>query len=298
MTVLAFVKLFLTKIAIPEAYHAELMSAAEQLNAIPAWHALAARFMDRDYGSAENLIKEIDETAAPAGCHRFTAHFLFFAFAARPLRERYAAAGIPETIFWDTVGDLRWKFDECIDNHGVPGIFVAFWYPGFYHMTRFTLGRLQYEHARFDMDEYTRAGITLHRGDDVINCHIPSSGPLTVESCLDSYRRAWEFYKADFPGGILPIVCNSWLLYPGHTEFLPPHSNILSFMGDFDILRSSVDEKFGNAWRVFGAASACPAAEWPRDNSLRRAFADRILTGGTVGSGYGVLLFDGEKILR
>ena len=34
-----------------------------------------------------------------------------------------------------------------------------------------------------------------------------------------------------------------------------------------------------------------------KDTSVRRAFRDRILSGGKVGSGYGVILFDGEKIL-
>jgi hypothetical protein len=165
-------------------------------------------------------------------------------------------------------------------------------------MTRYALGRLQYEHARFDADEYTCAGITLHRGDAVINCHIPSCGPLTKEARTDSYRQAWDFYKRDFPHGILPVVCSSWLLYPEHADFLPAHSNILSFMQDFTLLRSSVDESFRNAWRIFGSAAARPASEWPRDTSIRRAFADRILAGKPVGSGYGILLFDGNRILR
>jgi len=295
---LHFLKTFLTGITIPESYHAELLAHAEKLNALPAWKAQYERLLNRDYEQFADVLGETAAVAETQGCHKFTAHFLLFAFAAKTLKERYEAVGIDEEIYWTSMKDLRWKFDECLDVHGIPGTFVAFWYPGFYNMTRFALGRLQYEHARFDMDEYTCAGITLHRGDDVINCHIPSCGPLTEESRMDSYRRAWEFYKKDFPSGIVPIVCSSWLLYPEHFDFLPAHSNILSFMRDFNIIRSGVDEKFGNAWRVFGAAAQKPASEWPRDTSVRRAFADRILAGKPVGSGYGILLFDGEKILR
>ena len=292
-----FIRNFLTGITIPERYHPELLAYAEQMDAIPAWHALVDHFTAGDYGDNDKLREDAAALCAPI-CHHFTTDFLLYVFAARALKERYQAAGIAEEIYWDTMRDLRWKFDECLAVHGIPGTFVASWYYGFFNMSRFALGRLQYEHRGFDMDEYTCAGITLRRGDDVLNCHIPSSGPLTEESRLDSYRRAWEFYQKDFPGGVVPIVCSSWLLYPEHADFLPPHSNILSFMRDFAILRSSVDEKFANAWRVFGADASKPASQWPRDTSVRRAFAERICSGGTVGSGYGVLLFDGRKILR
>ena len=294
---LSFIKDFLTGITIPESYHAGLLTEAEKLNALPEWHALYGRFLAKDYTEFAEILDAAAALAEPMGCHKFTAHFLLCCFAAKTLKERYAAAGIDEEIYWSSMKDLRWKFDECLDVHGIPGTFVAFWYPGFFHMTRFALGRLQYEHVRFNFEEYTCGGITIRQGDDVLNCHIPSCGPLTEESRLDSYRRAWEFYKKDFPNGVVPIVCSSWLLYPEHFDFLPAHSNILSFMRDFTILRSGVDEKFGNAWRVFGAAATKPASEWPRDTSVRRAFADRILAGKPVGSGYGILLFDGEKIL-
>lgn len=42
------------------------------------------------------------------------------------------------------------------------------------------------------------------------------------------------------------IVCNSWLIFPKHYEFLPLNSNIIGFMNDFDILWGSEEEIFGN----------------------------------------------------
>ena len=68
-------------------------------------------------------------------------------------------------------------------------------------------------------------------------------------------------------------------------------------MNDFDIISSAVDEKFANAWRIFGSHAAKDPTEWPRDTTLRRLYAERVCAGKPVGGGYGVILFDGERIL-
>ena len=296
----SFIDFFYRGIGIPEKFLPEMLSYAEKFDASPEWHILVQRVMTHDYTNFGDILDAATAIGEKFQCHRFTTHHLLFAFCGEPLLEKYKVKGIDEEIYWQSMRDLRWKFNECLAVHGIPGTFVASWYPGFFDMTRFALGRLQYEHYRFDADEYTRASVTLHRGDPVINFHIPSCGPLTLESRMDSYKRAYEFYRKDFPSGILPLVCHSWLLYPGHREFLPPESNILSFMNDFDILRFDERDRehFGDAWRVFGAAASKSPEEWPRDTSIRRALADRICSGGKVGVGYGVILFDGEKIIR
>ena len=93
-------------------------------------------------------------------------------------------------------------------------------------------------------------------------------------------------------------VCGSWLLYPPYRGILSPTSNVVSFAGDWDILSSQESEEFHDAWRVFGAASKLPPEQWPEDTSMRRAYKKWILEGHKAGSGFGVLLFDGEKILN
>lgn len=61
------------------------------------------------------------------------------------LRERYAEKGIDEAIFWKSIEDMRWKLHECMDCEEVWGTFVPHWYRGFFEMTRFGLGRFQFE---------------------------------------------------------------------------------------------------------------------------------------------------------
>ena len=94
------------------------------------------------------------------------------------------------------------------------------------------------------------------------------------------------------------IGCGSWLLYPRHREFLPEKSNILKFLNDFEIVSWEEKENFGDAWRVFGRYADLPFEQLPRDTSLRKAFAEWLCSGRKTGSGFGFIIFDGEKIVR
>ncbi len=288
----------LRRIGIDEAHIPTLTDTYEKLCEKPAFPILCTHMGMGDYENVSFLLKGADALAAEVGCHPYTAHFLLLAGAAETLREQYAARGVDEAIYWDTIQDLRWKFDECVAVHGVPGTCAAGWQEAFFRMTRFTLGRFQYHFDTFDADTFTHAGITVRKGDPVYRFHIPSAGPMPKEVRLASYRRAYEFYKDQLPAdGVARFTCDSWLLYPAQREFLPKKSNILSFMEDFRIVRDWENETFDDAWRVFASAAKNPPETWPRDTGLQRAFADRILSGGKTGGGYGLILFDGEKIL-
>ena len=59
---------------------------------------------------------------------------------------------IDDTIFYNTMLDLRYKLEECKLVHNQIGTFVPKWYKGFFEMKIFALGRLQFEinHTWFD----------------------------------------------------------------------------------------------------------------------------------------------------
>ena len=67
---------------------------------------------------------------------------------------------------------------------------------------------------------------------------------------------------------------------------------------DFEILEQEEKEEFNDGWRIFDRFSDLPVEQWPRDNSLRRAFAEFVEAGGKTGHGFGVILFDKGKIIR
>ncbi len=294
---IAFVKEFYPEIGVPVETIPYLTYYSSVLDGDERFHDIVDRFMAEDGTSTADILKEVAETAAAKDVHAYTAHLIFYAFCAEIMLAKYHERGIAEDIFWDSNRDLTWKCRECLECFGIPGTSVGDWHADFYRLRRFALGRLQYEHRPYPYPEYTKAGITIKKGNDVLNVHIPSCGPLTPEKRQDSYRRAWEFYHKDFKDGIVPIGCSSWLLFKGHEDFLPPTSNILGFLHDFDLQASSEKDRFSEAWRVFGRYAKYPPEAWPRDTSIRRAFADRILSGGKTGSGYGIFLFNGEKKL-
>jgi len=243
----------------------------------------------------ESVLPILNEVAKDSDANKYSVHLLYYVCLSKQLRKMYEEKNIPCNIFYDSMTDLRCKLFECHKVHGVWGSFVAFWFPRFFDLTRFALGSLQFETIQFDR-EYEKNGYTVHKGDTVLNMHIPSSGPLKHELCIDSYRRAREFYKDIFGEKPTVFVCNSWLLFPKHKEILPSDSNIRKFMDDFDIISSNDNNNYGDLWRIFGKFYNGNPEELPEDTQLQRIYKDFIKKGNTVGTGFGIILFDGNVI--
>lgn len=199
-----------------------------------------------------------------------------------------------DRVFYDTFSDLRYKAIECYERYGVWGTFVAFWYPQFYRGGIVKLGRLEYEIGTYKGTEpVSMLGMTLKPGDPLLHLHIPSSGePFHREARLDSYRRAREYF-----GRPLVCVCNSWMLWPDYETLLPENSNIADFRKEFHLLSHSQKDEFEDGWRIFGAAWDGPMEDLPEKSRLQRAFKRHLLGGGTAGTGLGVLVFDGDRVL-
>lgn len=258
-------------------------------------------YMNTQALSLGDALKQVTALGEAKGVSENTIEFIFVMNCTELLKDRYEQAGIPEKIFWDSAADLKYKLMECIECEHEPGTFVAGWNDGFLKMTRFAYGRFQYELGTYDRDEdfVTACGKVLKKGDRYINFHIPSSGvPLTDEVRLASYKEAYPHYAHLFPDGKAVFGCHSWLLYPRHREFLPERLNIRRFMDDFEIVSWDESEEFSNDWRIFGHWTEYEPEKWPRDTALRAAYAKWICDGNKAGNGFGVFVFDGEKILK
>lgn len=243
------------------------------------------------------LLKRMERLAEQMGVHPYTLHLLFYMQMSRDLKQNYQRNGVNEAWFWESMKDLKTKLMECLEVYGVSGTRAGHWHNGFF-VDRIALGRLQYEPRRFAMESYKKQGHLVRQGDMVINIHIPSGEPLTQERCLESYRIAHDVFAPLFGEGEPTVfVCDSWLLDPESDTFLPP-CNITRFKHNFDIIDSCVDEAFHDKWRVFGRDSEKDAEHLPRRTSIQRAYAEHLKQGGSVRTGYGVFLFDGEKILK
>lgn len=254
-------------------------------------------FERTDY-SFDGMNARLDSIGDASGIHKYSAAMLMLMLSCETLERKYAEKNYPESLFVDTMSDLKYKLLECKNVHNVYGTFVASWYPGFFRMTRFALGRFQYEIAKFKGKCFGAEGNYVTEGEPVLNFHIPSSGISLTESVrYDSYKKAKDFF---FPSNEnpVPFVCSSWLLYPGYENYLPENSNVLAFRHDFATIDSSEYQSFTNAWRVFGSSAEKDLSEWDRKTSMQRAFLNYVEDGKTHGSGYGVFFFDGERVIR
>ncbi len=298
---LEFFKLLMDNTKFPEEAKTETLRCAQLVIEKGQEEALdgAVEFYydhDLDMKLVTPLVESIGEES---GIHLYMAWQLFLLQTSKPAVEAYREKGVPEAIIWDTFSDLRYKTLECKNVYGTWGIFVSFWYPIFFSCDLVKLGRLEYENILYHGETYEKNGYVLKDGDPVKNIHIPSSGePFDKASRLASYKKAYEFFKEERNGGPLVCVCHSWLLYPENRKILPPTSNIVSFMGDFDLQRGEIEEEFHDAWRVFGSDAQKPAEQLPEKTSMQRAFKQWLVEGNKTGEGFGILIFDGESIVN
>lgn len=210
------------------------------------------------------------------------------------LKRRYEELGIAYDVFLSTMKNIVYKIAECKTVYGTPGVFTDYFFVDF-DLKLFELGRLQYEAFRFTGKSYVFGDTVIKDGDTVYFCHIPSSGKLTYELCMESMQMAYEFFKDRLECHVIPVFCQSWLLYERYiNEVYPEGSNLKKFAGMFDLYDNQPSE-FADCWRVFGKMYEGSTEGLPTDTTLRRKFVEYINAGGTFGRGYGVILYDGEK---
>ena len=119
---------------------------------------LCENFMENPAENAESVYKQLDQAAESCGIHSYTASFVFLCWNAQEMQKRYHDKGISKEIFHDTIMDLSYKLKECHQVYNIWGTFVRGWFPGFYALTRFALGRLQYEFTCFRNESYIANG--------------------------------------------------------------------------------------------------------------------------------------------
>lgn len=269
----------------------KIASDAEALAVWNSWIDAYEKDVNIDYGQA---MKETQEASAKVGVHQYTSDELLFLCFGRGLKQYYARKNLSDQIYHDSMSDLLWKLRECKKGYDIWGSFVAGWFPGFFQLTRFALGRLQFELCDFPA-KYEECGRTKPAPfEKAINMHIPSAGKLTRENAEDAFRQAKDFYADVFPGEIVPFCCFSWLLYEPHREFIAPDSGIAGFMDWFDIYYNH--DGGHDMWRVFYRFDEEEHPEdLPEDTALRRGYKKRLLEKKGTGSGEGVFYYSRTK---
>lgn len=245
---------------------------------------------DISYTELEDHIKSVYENFE---YHEYTVWLLLYILMSKRLLARYRERGISDDIWKESMCDLKYKEEECWLVKGIHGTFVADWFPRFFHLRCFALGRLEFEITRFWEDTFVcKNGVVIANKARVLGVHIPRSGaPFSKEACDESYRRAAEFFANEFTGEYVIFTCGSWLLYPKNSEFLHERSNARRFGEEYEIVTSSDCEgEDPNIWRIFDVEFTGDLSALPEDTHLRRAYKQRLMSGGTTGKAYGVKL--------
>lgn len=257
------------------------------------FEALLKMYEDDVNCDMNRMIDEAGAIAEAAGVHEYTMKLLLFICMSRTLREYYRMEGLDEEIWHTCMLDLKYKLIECRLVYGVWGSFVAGWFVGFFRLTRFGFGKLQFELIPFGR-HYRREGLKLLPESNVVNIHIPrTGGRLDGESLKASYDLAAAFFKERY--GLKQVVfsCSSWLLFPRNLEVLSPDSNLRRFITGFEIVNQGEYADYKQVWRLFDTEYTGDADALPQDTSFRRAYADWIRRGERTGWAHGVFVYGG-----
>lgn len=207
----------------------------------------------------------------------------------------YAARGMDMTVYYESMLDITIWAKTCWRETGCWGMGNYNWITRSLTASLFRLGRLQFQFSRYTGREYNHAGVTVKNGDRVIEIHIPEGGSFSREKRLASYRRAYDFFNQT---GNAVFICESWLLYKRHFEFLPENSNTIDFMREFELVECVENDSPADLWRIFGFMDSYDDVEaLPKETGLQKAYAAWWAKHHKTGYSYGIFVFDGQNIL-
>ncbi len=212
--------------------------------------------------------------------------FLNFLYMCENLKKKYQERNISEEILIDTLKDISIWTDiwSGIKNELFLG--ECHWLRRHLSMELFKIGRLQFCMAKAEIDIPHKC---VAEGDDIIEIHIPSVGPLKKSECEESIAMARKFFKRYFPSyNYKCFTCHSWLLDESLEELLDETSNIINFRRMFEIVTKEESNEILRY--VFGWDTTLENVSKRNPNSAFAAkVKERALEGGKFYDALGVL---------
>lgn len=149
------------------------------------------------------------------------------------------------------------------------------------------------EMTELDLNEWTPI---VRPNDDTLSVHIAAGEPMDVEACVQSFKRAKQFFARYFPEKTFKLfTCDTWLLDPQLKSFLSEKSNIVQFQRRFFLIPSAVDAEFVPIRTIFGAqALERGVDDIEASSSLQRGAKEFKQKGGVLRHGYGLIPFARE----
>ena len=190
--------------------------------------------------------------------------------------EEYRKKGIPEKIFIDTMKCFPRFIGECLEKTGNLAFDRGWWTWRQLSLSLFRIGALEYE-------------FQTHKGEPVIELHIPSDGDLSKDAVDASFREAQKFFQTFYPEyPYEKYTCTSWLLSPALRELLPENSRILAFQSRFQDIKADLGDLGFLEW-LFQAPETVRYEDLPEHTSLQKKAKVLLLSGGSIGASCGMI---------
>ena len=131
--------------------------------------------------------------------------------------------------------------------------------------------------------------VLLRPGDIMIDMHIPTGGKMTPEACLDSFRKAFAFFKQQQPGTFKPVIISHSWIFNTQFEQMLPESNLASLMRECFLFPNKSTGRDG-MYFLFGR-DYDDLSQAPHNTSVRRAMLSVLEQGKRLRNG-GMLFFE------
>lgn len=200
------------------------------------------------------------------------------------IKARYDEAGIDESIYYDTMSDIKiW----C-EKEGEKGLANYDWLKNHVSFNLFRLGRLQFQIYKCNNKTLLYNKLPFEYGSNLIYIHIPEGQSLEEEKCREALSLANKFFKEYFPEYKYEYYfCESWLLFENNKDFMRKDSNIIKFMSLFTLCYSvKIDAQAIE--RIFGKRKILKSC-YSENTSLQKSAKEYMLSGKRLGTGIGVI---------
>lgn len=235
------------------------------------------------------LNSDVEYSAEVSGMSVYECRLVLYTSLLSLSRAYYDNAGLSKTVWYDSILDFKWKMEECLDIHGVYGIFTT-WMDKWFFAKRAAFGRLEFD-LNVAKADYVSGDVSVKAGDPVVAVHIPSRSryEFTRESCKESYRMAYEYFKSII-GTPMIFGCCSWMVWEENQRLLPESSRVRAFAADYDIVASY--DGSDHLWRIYGRADCSDIASLPERTGLQRIYKSYLLEHGKIGSSQGYFCYE------
>ncbi len=214
-------------------------------------------------------------------------NLIMFLYFCEELYEKYKALGIPDDIFYMTIGDFAVSVKRWFKMTGNIGLQSAEWMSNHFSMRLFKLGRLQFcmEGSYIDIPQKG-----IKKGDNMIDIHIPDTGEsLAMSDCIRDFKRSEEFFANFFPDYKYQYyMCFSWLLDDVLKSFLKEGSNILQFQKLFEVVHAREQDSIIHFMFKYGFKNREEIRECPASSDFARKVKEYALSGGVFRNTLGI----------